>query len=98
MKAVNLEQIGYKIEGTAYLNLWGGDQGSIDMDSKTIIGSITKEKLLGCINDGQFGCESIDSVELDILDLYENGYTEFNRGIDYSNYAMINKFAFTGIQ
>ena len=97
MRDVNLNQIGYRIQGVAYLNLWGSGQGSIDMQDVDILAPITKEKLLGCINDGGFGCESIDSVELDIFDLFENGYVEFNRGIDYDNAKMIKKFAYTGI-
>lgn len=93
---ITLKQIGYRVTGEALLNLWGGGQGTIEMSAGEVIGPITKEKLLACINDGRFGCESIESVHFWIYDLYENGYTEMNRDIIYDN-QRIHKYAKLGI-
>ena len=77
-KKVTLKHVGFFCDGQALLNLWGGGQGTIEMDSwKTK--TDTKEEIVKNINDGQMGCESIEQAEVNIYDLYENGYKEFNR-------------------
>jgi len=82
MKQVTLNQIGYEIRGTSTLKLWGGGEGEIKMDTSHIVKlPLTKEKLLRCVNDGQFGCESIEEANIHIFDLYENGYVEHNRDV-----------------
>lgn len=81
IRKVTLKQVGYRITGTAYLKSWGGGEGTIEMDAKEIKGKITKDRLLNCINDGQFGCEKILNADIDVYDLFENHYTELNRTI-----------------
>ena len=95
--SITLKHIGYRITGESLLNLWGGGQGHIGMNFTDITGHITKEKLLSCINDNGFGCESVENVEFCIYDLYEHEHTEHNRNIFYSRIRTINKFAFRGI-
>lgn len=82
MKQVTLNQIEIKVEGEVTLKLWGGGTGTINMKPFILKGKeVTKDNILGCINDGGFGCESITNAWIDIYDLYENGYKEFNRSI-----------------
>ena len=81
MRTVTLKQVGYQITGTAYLKMWGGGEGEIEMDIVEITGKITKKKLLNCINDAGFGCEQITDADIDVYDLFENHYTELNRTI-----------------
>ena len=98
MKTVTLKHVGYKIEGNAQIELWGGGYGGITMDSNTIKGNVTKTKILGCINDGQFGCVSIEEAKVDIYDLYENGYTEYNRTITIKGTSARQKYFYNGIK
>ncbi len=81
-RQVLLKQVGYVINGTAHINHWGGGTNMVEMDPTTILlGKLTKDNLLRCINDGRFGVESINQAALRIDDLYEGGYTEYNREI-----------------
>lgn len=62
---------GYVIEGEAMLNLWGGGQGTVDMKCWFI----PKDKwcratLLEGINDGGFGCQSIEWADVWIYKTY----------------------------
>ena len=89
-KQITLKQIGWIIKGTAYLNLWGGGQGSIEMERKVVpLGQLTRAKLLGAVNDNGFGCESIFKAEIDVYELYEGGHTvyrsELQAGKEYSH-------------
>lgn len=84
-RKVTLKQIGYTIRGASLINLWGSGQGEMSMDSSFIsLDIFSKTALLKCINDGQFGCESLESAEVDIYDTFDNGYKEFNRTIQVS--------------
>lgn len=76
MESVTLKQIGYRFAGTAMLNLWGGSQGAIDMKLWTTQGEFDRKKMIEGINDGEFGCESIEFAEVFVEKLFENGYTE----------------------
>lgn len=68
---ITLNHVGYSIEGEAVLNLWGGGQGTIEMNTIRINkDALTVENILSAINDGQFGCESIDFATVDIYALY----------------------------
>ena len=68
---ITLNHVGYSIEGEAILNLWGGGQGTIEMNTIRINkDELTVENILSAINDGQFGCESIDFATVDIYALY----------------------------
>ena len=98
MKTVTLKQVGYLVGGESVINLWGGGSGSIQMDSTFIpLGKMNKSNLLGCINDGGFGCESIDSADIYVYDKYEGGHKIFNRIIyvDHKNHL---KQALRGIK
>lgn len=90
MKTVKLKQIGYRIGGISLINMWGGGQGEIEMDSEDIIGTILKDKIIKCVNDGRFGCESIESANVNIFDLFEGDYTEFNRMVFLNKKQLIN--------
>lgn len=84
-KTITLEHIGYVCGGTAYLTLWGGGNGSIEMDEWRIM----KEKLSNSdiatgINDGQFGCVSIDKAEVYIYELYNGGHKEYLKTITFT--------------
>ena len=82
-KEVTLKRIGRRCKGTALLNLWGGGQGEITMDEwDTEKGD--RESIVKGVNDGQFGCESIESAKVEVFDLYENGYTEYDNTIEFS--------------
>lgn len=79
-KSVTLKHIGFRCGGTATLILWDGNQGDITMNSwDTKTGDI--DVIAKGVNDAQFGCESIESAEINIYDLYENNYTIFNKTI-----------------
>lgn len=68
---ITLNHVGYSIEGEAVLNLWGGGQGTIKMNTIRINkDELTVENILSAINDGEFGCESIDFATVDIYALY----------------------------
>ena len=78
-----LNHVGYSIEGEAILNLWGGGQGTIEMNTVRINkDELTVENILSAINDGQFGCESIDFATVDIYALYG----------EYGEYAETKRF------
>jgi len=74
MDSVTLKQIGWYFEGEAIINFWGGGQGTVDMTPWTIEGELDDEKMKKGINDGQFGCEGIDRVEIHVYKLYEHEY------------------------
>lgn len=68
------------------LNLWGGGQGSIEMERYFLpLDKATKTNILRCVNDNGFGCESIESAFIDIYDVYEGGYKEHNRELYVDN-------------
>lgn len=75
-RTITLKQIGYRVEGEAELNLWGGGTGSIAMQP-TDIDELTTENVIRSINDNGFGCESFAGAEVDIYILYERGVEEY---------------------
>lgn len=82
MRTKLTRQIGIVVTGEALLNLWGGGQGLIEMYPKFIPnGKITHNHLLNCINDAEFGCESIAEATLDISIKYCDGATELDRSL-----------------
>lgn len=85
MESVTLKQIGYRFSGTAVLNSWGGGQGTIDMQAWVVKGKFDRKKMIAGINDSQFGCESIESAEVFVEKLFENGYTEHDTMIEVEN-------------
>ena len=93
MKQVTLNQVGYVVGGEATLNLWGGGQGTIEMN-ETTIDNLTIENILKSINDGGFGCESIEEATVIIYALYEHGYKEYETSLHFSSdtlYTITNK-------
>lgn len=74
-KTITLEFTDYVVTGTAYLTLWGGDKGSIPMKPYHI-NSLDENEIKKNANDNGFGCQSIDSIEVDIYENYE-GYKVF---------------------
>lgn len=87
MKRKTITKTGIQIKGTAIINLWGGGKYRITMNESYIPNvNISKENILRCINDGQFGCESIESADVCIYDVYDHGFAEeFNRIIPVNN-------------
>jgi hypothetical protein len=82
MKTKVIKQTGIVIGGEATLNLWGGGQGTIEMNSVFIpLSDISHNRIKEAINDGQFGCESIEGADIDIFIKYDNGSKEYERTI-----------------
>lgn len=79
-KTKTIYQTGITIKGSALIHLWGGGTGHIAMTSKFIpLDKISKDNIQGCVNDGRFGCESIEEAEIDIYIKYDNGSIEYER-------------------
>jgi hypothetical protein len=82
MESITLKKIGYRIEGYAVISLWGGGVVKVKMDDNFIpLGKMTAENLYRCINDGRYGCESIDEAHVDIFDAYEQDFHKWNRKV-----------------
>jgi hypothetical protein len=82
MRTKRIRQIGIVVGGEALINCWGGGQGIIEMDKKFIPnGQITHNRILNAINDGQFGCESIECATVDLYIKYDNCSLEYDRTI-----------------
>lgn len=99
-KTITLEHIGYTVGGQAELSLWGGGSGWIEMDKRFIPAEkLTKTNLLGCINDGQFGCQAITSVTMEIYDTYENSTHIYAKMIhlDEEDCLRYHKYFYKGI-
>jgi hypothetical protein len=80
MKSKTINQIGIVIGGEATLSLWGGGTGTIEMEKYFLPNEhVSKDNILRCVNDNGFGCENIDSAEIDIYIKYDNGSTEIER-------------------
>ena len=73
-KEITLKHTGYSVTGVALINLWGGGQGEVLMDEVTI-DEPTTENIRNAVNDGQFGCESIESATVHLNAIYERGIT-----------------------
>ena len=99
-QTLTLDHTGYTIKGIATLALWGGGKGYISMDEHFIAkDKLSKNALLGCVNDGQFGCEAIVYVEMDIYDNYGCSVDVFRHSIelDEKMCKMYHKYFFKGI-
>ncbi len=80
MKTKTIYQTGITIQGLALIHLWCGGTGHIEMTPNFIpLDKISKDNILGCVNDGQFGCEFIKEADIDIYITYDNGSLEFDR-------------------
>jgi len=76
---IKLKLVGYKVTGTALINLWDGTQGTVDMTPHVIKQqkTPTKKQITGKINDGEYGCESIEEADVNVYAVYGSGYEEF---------------------
>ena len=84
-KEITLRQTGWYLKGTSRIHLWGGGYGNIKMDGRFIpLGQMTRDNFMRCINDGQYGCQDIDSAVVDVYVQYE-GYREYDRTISVKN-------------
>lgn len=80
MRTKTITQTGIIVSGIATISLWGGGSGEVTMDPYFLPNEhISKDNILRCVNDGRFGCESIDSAEIDIYIKYDNGSEEIER-------------------
>jgi hypothetical protein len=75
MKTKTIKHIGYVINGTADLTLWGDGNASITM-KPIIIKDINfdynnEDNIKPLLNDNGFGCQSINGAIIDISELYE---------------------------
>ena len=73
-KELTIKHTGFLIAGTSLINLWGGGQGEVFMD-ETTIDDPTTENIIKAVNDGRFGCESIESATVHLNAIYERGIT-----------------------
>lgn len=82
MKTRTIKQIGFLIQGKSVINLWGGGSCEIEMSSTFLpYNKATPKNILRCVNDGGFGCESIQEAEIDIYIKYDNCSIEYERTI-----------------
>jgi hypothetical protein len=85
-KEVTLKHKGFVFGGKAWLTLWGGGTGTIEMTEWTSNSTtLNQSDILRGINDGQFGCQSIDKAEVEVYELYENGYREHLKTVTIKN-------------
>jgi len=87
-KQISLNLTHIKVRGSAVLNLWGGGQGKIKMDSVLIpVKNFNKTAMLKAVNDGGFGCQSIESAEIHLFLVYngQHGYEVFDRIIEVNH-------------
>ncbi len=76
-KTVTLKQVGWRCKGFVLMNCWDGTQGNYRMDSWDIpIEDCENEEqkealIISGINDGRFGCESIEEARVHIYEIYE---------------------------
>jgi len=85
MRVAKLHQIGWYFEGEAEITLWGGTEGTIDMKPWQIEDEFDEAEMMKGINDGQFGCQSIDGAVVNVYRLYENGYKEYEDDFEYDS-------------
>ena len=81
IRTKEIKQIGFLISGTAFVNFWGGDSGSVQMDTNFLPNELmSKDNMLRCVNDGEFGVKSIYGAEIYVAVKYDNGSVE---GVHY---------------
>jgi hypothetical protein len=77
-KEVTLKQVGYYISGESRLLLWGEGEGTISFSPFKILKEEIETKDIALpIDDGGFGCQYLLEAEVDIYELYENGYKQY---------------------
>ena len=66
--------IGYSIGGEAVLDMWGGGQGTIEIEKEFLpVKHFSKDNALRCVNDNGFGCERIVRADVYIEEKYDDG-------------------------
>ena len=88
-KDITLKHVGYQCKGTALINLWGGGQSRVNMDSWSPK-KIDRQNIAKGVNDGQFGCESIESAEVDVYDIYGRDIEQFKMRLNFSQEELKN--------
>lgn len=78
-RSITLPFSHFVCQGYAQVNMWGGGKGRIKMDSFRISDGYTEDQLKQCVNDGGFGCDSIDGAIIDMYAVYTDGITEAKR-------------------
>lgn len=77
-RTVTLKQVGWVLYGTVDVCFWGGGRGRLSQRETQIpLGSLTRDNLIRCINDGGFGVECIVDARVEVDVLYEGGYREY---------------------
>ncbi len=77
LRTKEIKQIGFIINGTAFVNFWGGGSGSVGMNTNFLPNELmSKDNMLRCVNDGGFGVESIYGAEINVSIKYDNGSIE----------------------
>jgi len=62
----------FEVEGTSIINLRGGGEEKMQMDLYTVESDdLSKKDLFDNANDGQFGCESIQSIRINVYQQIE---------------------------
>jgi hypothetical protein len=65
---------GIIVTGTARLCLWGGGEGSVQMEPRFLpFEHSSEDNILRCVNDNGFGCESVKSAEVKVSLLFDDG-------------------------
>ena len=83
MRVAKLHQIGWYFEGEAVITLWGGDEGVVNMTPWELLGQFNEKEMIKGINDGQFGCESIDGAIIQVHRLYPTRYKVYEEDFEY---------------
>ena len=72
---IKLVHVGFCTTGTATLDYWGGGQGEVVMDERTVYtesAEFPKEEAAKHINDAQYGCEAISEARVEVYALYDD--------------------------
>lgn len=73
-KTETTKLVAVKVTGQAFLHMWGGGDGDIEMKPVYLKPEkATKDNILRCVNDNGFGVESIYEACLLLEAVYDNG-------------------------
>lgn len=76
---------GYRMTGTAGITYWGGGTGTVDMDQVNFDHLPDRNEMAPEVNDGGFGCQSIDSAIVVLEELHSN-----------DGYGFVDEYEFEG--
>jgi len=88
-ESITLKHIGYRCDGMVTIEFWGGGEGQVPM-SIWDIDSCDRDSIAKGVNDGGFGCESIESAVVHVYDLYEDGYKRMKETITFDKEEIKN--------